>query len=115
MDSFIGFVWCVRIVEGSELFEMLKRAVVDFDEKVASEVAAEIVEQGMDVTAGVEALRQGMVRVAEMYENKSPHGRSSKSTGRNRPQIQIRHLNGLRGTPNPPNKTRKHQSHDGNS
>ncbi|MEX2704823.1 MAG: B12-binding domain-containing protein [Candidatus Freyrarchaeum guaymaensis] len=73
---------------------MLKRAVVDFDEKEASEVAAEIVEQGIDVTAGVEALRQGMVRVAEMYENKSPHG-SSKSTGRNRPQIQIRHLNGL--------------------
>ena len=52
-----------------EIFEKLKRAVIDFDEKQAIEIATKIVEQKMDIIAAIEALGEGMIEIAKRYEN----------------------------------------------
>lgn len=52
-----------------EIFEKLKQAVIDFDEKQAIEIATKIVEQKMNIIAAIEALGEGMIEIAKRYEN----------------------------------------------
>ena len=57
------------ILSGDEIFEKLKKAVVDYDEKNAIETATKIVEQKMDILAAVKALGECMLEIAKKYEN----------------------------------------------
>jgi len=59
----------VVILSGDEIFEKLKKAVVDYDEKNAIETATKIVEQKMDILAAVKALGECMLEIAKKYEN----------------------------------------------
>ncbi|MGQ9720565.1 MAG: cobalamin-dependent protein [Candidatus Jordarchaeum sp.] len=52
-----------------EIFEKLKKAVIDYDEKEAIETATKIVEQKMDIIAAIETLGEGMLEIAKKYEN----------------------------------------------
>lgn len=52
-----------------EIFEKLKKAVINYDEKEAIDTATKIVEQKMDIVAAIEALGRGMLEIARKYEN----------------------------------------------
>jgi corrinoid protein of di/trimethylamine methyltransferase len=54
-----------------ELFEKLKRGVIEFDEDLVKEVALTVVDEGIDATAAVfEGLVPGMDVVGELYEQR---------------------------------------------